>query len=301
MALAGIMGGLNSEIKEGTKNVFFEAAKFARDNVRKTSRALGQSSDSSFRFEKGVDAYTTGRGMARALHLIEEICCGVVTDLCEDVCAADLTPRKMTASVAKITRSRHRRSETRNPFRFDEALLQTRNFGGRPERGSPRLAGRRGRVCRFGGRASIRMLRLRAPDAHLPRRASVTGGGLSAEQKQELRVKDVLRTQGFLEACNYSFYSPKEFDLFRLPEDAEERNAVRVLNPISEELSAMRTFLAPSMLQNAVRNIRRGNDEGGNSNSQTCICPKPSPPSGSPRREKPSRWGSGAANTTSSI
>lgn len=101
VALAGIMGGLNSEIKEGTKNVFFEAAKFARDNVRKTSRALGQSSDSSFRFEKGVDAYTTGRGMARALHLIEEVGCGVVTDLCEDVCAADLTPRKMTASVAK--------------------------------------------------------------------------------------------------------------------------------------------------------------------------------------------------------
>ena len=102
VALAGIMGGLNSEIKDTTKNVFFESAKFARDNVRKTSRALGQSSDSSSRFEKGVDAYTNAFGMARALHLIEELGCGTVTELCTDVCAADLTPRTMTASVAKI-------------------------------------------------------------------------------------------------------------------------------------------------------------------------------------------------------
>ena len=102
VALAGIMGGLNSEITDGTKNVFFEAAKFARDSVRRTSRSLGQSSDSSFRFEKGVSAYTSEKGMARALHLIEELDCGTVTNLSEDVCAADLTPRKMTASIQKI-------------------------------------------------------------------------------------------------------------------------------------------------------------------------------------------------------
>ena len=93
-------------------------------------------------------------------------------------------------------------------------------------------------------------------------KASVTGGGLTDEQKRELHLKNVLRVQGFSEACNYSFYSPKEFELMKLPETAAERNAVKILNPISEELSVMRTFLAPSMLSNAVRNIRRGNDEG---------------------------------------
>ena len=102
VALAGIMGGLNSEIKDTTKNVFFEAAKFARDNVRKTSRALGQSSDSSSRFEKGVDAYTNAYGMDRALSLMEKLGCGKVTTMRKDVCAVDLTPRTMTASVAKI-------------------------------------------------------------------------------------------------------------------------------------------------------------------------------------------------------
>jgi phenylalanyl-tRNA synthetase beta chain len=93
-------------------------------------------------------------------------------------------------------------------------------------------------------------------------KASVTGGGLTDEQKKELHLKNVLRTQGFSEAYNYSFYSPKDLDLMKLEENAAERNAVRILNPISEELSIMRTFLAPSMLMNAVRNIRRGNDEG---------------------------------------
>ena len=69
-ALAGIMGGLNTEIKDSTKEVLFEAAKFARDSVRRTSRSLGQHSDSSAIFEKGTNEYTTERAMKRALHLI---------------------------------------------------------------------------------------------------------------------------------------------------------------------------------------------------------------------------------------
>ena len=84
-ALAGIMGGLNTEIKDTTKEVLFEAAKFARDSVRKTSRSLGQQSDSSAIFEKGTNEYTTERAMKRALHLIEQLGCGTVTDISADV------------------------------------------------------------------------------------------------------------------------------------------------------------------------------------------------------------------------
>ena len=68
VALAGIMGGLNSEINDGTTEVMFESAKFARDNIRKSSRALGQSSDSSALYSKGVNEYTTAMAMKRALH-----------------------------------------------------------------------------------------------------------------------------------------------------------------------------------------------------------------------------------------
>ena len=83
VALAGIMGGLESGIGEDTRDLLFEAAKFERGNIRRTSRALGQSSDSSRRFEKGVDEYTTRLAMDRALHLIEKLGCGVIsaTDL----------------------------------------------------------------------------------------------------------------------------------------------------------------------------------------------------------------------------
>ena len=76
VALAGVMGGLNSEIRDTTESVMFESAKFARDSVRKTARSLGKSTDASARYEKGVDEYSTVLGMKRALHLIEELGCG---------------------------------------------------------------------------------------------------------------------------------------------------------------------------------------------------------------------------------
>ena len=262
VALAGVMGGLNSGIKDTTKNVYFESAKFARDNVRKTSRALGQSSDSSSRFEKGVDAYTNGYGMARALHLIEELGCGVVTDMKADVCAADLTPRKMTASVAKI-------NALLGIVVPNEQILEIlKNLEFKPELDGDELTveipGYRDDVDGYPDLAEeiIRMYGYEHLTPTFLEKASVTEGGLSIVQKKELHLKRVLCGQGYLEAYNYSFYSPKDFDLMKLPEDACERNAVKIMNPISEELSVMRTFLAPSMLANAVRNIRRGNDVG---------------------------------------
>ena len=262
VALAGIMGGLNSGIKDTTKNVFFESAKFARDSVRKTSRALGQSSDSSSRFEKGVDTYTNGLGMARALHLIEEFACGTVTDVCADVCAVDLTERTMTASIAKINAL----LGIQVPTSEIEAILQRLNF--RPvicgDELTVTVPGYRDDVDNYPDLAEevIRMYGYQHLVPTFLEKAAVTGGGLTDEQKKELHLKNLLKTQGYYEAYNYSFYSPKDLDLMRIPADGAERNAVRILNPISEELSIMRTFLAPSMLQNAVRNIRRGNDEG---------------------------------------
>ena len=262
VALAGIMGGLNSEIKETTKNVFFESAKFARDSVRKTSRALGQSSDSSSRFEKGVDAYTNALGMARALHLIEELGCGTVTDMRRDECAVSLQPRVMTASISKINAL----LGIVVPNEEISSILQRLNF--KPvidgDLLTVEIPGYRDDVDGYPDIAE-EIIRMYGYDHIIPtflEKASVTGGGLTIEQKQELHIKQVLCKQGFGEAYNYSFYSPKDFDLMRLPADASERNAVKILNPISEELSVMRTFLAPSMLGNAVRNIRRGNDEG---------------------------------------
>lgn len=92
--------------------------------------------------------------------------------------------------------------------------------------------------------------------------AKVTMGGLNHRQQKEMRLKRALCSTGAYECIHYSFFSPSDLDLLRFPKDAPERNAIRILNPISEELSLMRTTLAASMLNAVARNQKRGNLEG---------------------------------------
>ena len=262
VALAGIMGGLNSEIKPDTKAVFFEAAKFARDSVRKTSRALGQRSDSSARFEKGVDAYTCAFAMDRALHLVQELGCGTPTRYRADANAESLEPKAIETTYRKIDDL----LGIGVPHDEMRAILERLGFGVTEKEGGmsvtvplwrddvdgyPDLAEE---IIRSYGYEHIVPTFLAA--------TTVTRGGLTEAQKQEAKCKSVLAGEGYMEACNYSFYSPKDLDLLRLPADAPERGAIRILNPIGEDLSVMRTILAPSMIANVVRNVRRGNDGG---------------------------------------
>ena len=92
--------------------------------------------------------------------------------------------------------------------------------------------------------------------------ASITNGGYNDAQKAENKLKALLAGKGLYEISTYSFYSKKDLDMLHLPEDCNERKAIRILNPITEDLSIMRTTLAPSMLNTVVRNLRRGNMEG---------------------------------------
>ena len=97
------MGGLNSEIKDSTTQLLFESAKFARDNIRKTARGLGQNTDASSHYEKGISEYTTELGMARALHLIQELGCGEVTAAHFDCSAgAPREGKHFTATISGI-------------------------------------------------------------------------------------------------------------------------------------------------------------------------------------------------------
>ena len=262
VALAGIMGGLDSEIKAATTEVFFESAKFARDSVRKTSRALGQRSDSSTRFEKGVDAFTPETALSRALHLVQELGCGSVTSYRADACAASLVKATLTAEYKKINsllgikvpKTEVLEILTRlgfSPSDMGTSFSVTVPSWRQDIEDWPDLAEE---VIRMYGYEHIKPTFLD--------KASVTHGGLTPTQRQELRFKEVLAEEGYLEAYGYSFYSPKDFDLLRLPADAPERHAVTVKNPIGEDLSVMRTILAPTMIANVVRNVRRGNEAG---------------------------------------
>ena len=264
VAIAGVMGGLNSEIKDDTTEVMFESAKFARDSVRKTARTLGQHTDSSALFEKGVNEYTTERAMARALHLIEELGCGTVTDLHVDVKTENshTDEKKMSVSVKKINAllgievPAKQMVEILENLNFkvsvngDEMSLTVPRYREDID-GYPDIAEE---IIRFYGYDNIE-------GTFLPS-AAITNGGFTEEQKAENRLKDILVAKGLYEISTYSFYSQKDLDMLHFAPDAPERKAIRILNPISEELSIMRTTLAPSMVNVIVRNLRRGNTVG---------------------------------------
>ncbi len=263
VALAGIMGGLNSEIRDTTAGVVFEAAKFARDNIRKSSRALGQGSDSSARFTKGVDEYTTVMAMKRALHLVEELGCGKISSTHVEVSSGNsIEPKEMKASLNKVNGvlgvdvpkadvERILKNLNFNPtINGDEITIQIPAYREDME-DYPDIAEE---VIRMYGYDNVTCTFLET--------AKVTAGGLNTHQKAELKLKRALCTTGASEGMHYSFFSPTDLDLLRLPEDASERKTIRILNPINEDLSAMRTTLAPQMIRAMARNQKRGRMSG---------------------------------------
>lgn len=264
-ALAGIMGGLNTEIKDSTREVLFEAAKFARDSVRKTSRSLGQHSDSSAIFEKGTNEYTTERAMKRALHLIDELGCGTVTDVCADVATeySDTSVKHMAVSAQKINAL----LGIEVPAETMKEILENLNFGVSMSGDCLELTLPPYRDDLFGypdiAEEIIRMYGYEHIHGTFMPTAKVTNGGWNEEQRTLNKLRDMLVSEGLYEISNYSFYSEKDIDMLRIPEGATERKYIRILNPISEELAVMRTFLAPSMVNTMLRNLKRGNYEGG--------------------------------------
>ena len=263
VALAGIMGGLNSEIEDDTTELLFECATFARDSVRKTSRALGQSSDSSARYEKGVDQYSTELGLKRALHLIQELDCGDITPTCFDCASSDNRERKVIEVTPEQINSV---LGIQVSTQIIKDVLQRLDFGVDDAQTPWKVSVPRYRddVEDFPDLAE-EVIREYGYEHIVPtflKTASVTNGGLNQTQKQQLKLKRLMAGQGFFEASTLAFYSTAELDMLHLSQDAPERKAIRILNPISENLSIMRTILAPSMLNVIVDNLKKGNMEG---------------------------------------
>ena len=263
VAMAGVMGGLNSEIRESTRGVLFESAKFARDNIRKSSRALGKRTDASAKYEKGVDEYSTVMAMKRACHLVEELGCGKVSRTHLDVNTGNsVEPSPLTVSIEKVNGVLGIQVPEAEILRICEGL----NF-------SPKINGDQLELMIPAYRTDIEnypdiseeVIRMYGYDHIVPTlldQAKVTAGGLTVRQKTELALKRRLCAEGMYEAMHYSFYSPQDLDLLRLPSDAPERNSIRILNPINEDLSILRTSLIPSMLHAVERNQKNGNING---------------------------------------
>lgn len=256
IALAGVMGGLNSEIKDDTKEIVFEAAKFMRDNIRKTSRSLGQRSDSSARYEKGIDAYTSEIAMDRALHLIDELKCGRIACDRYDVPKQELKEKKIVTSVKKVNGV----LGIEIPADTIKDILTRLHFGCSIEGDALNVTVPlyRDDVESYQDIAE-EVIREYGYDHIVPtllKSADITNGGLNEAQKDVNNIKDFFCKCGFNEIITYSFVSEKEFSLYSL----EKENCVKIVNPLGEEVSVMRKSLVPSMVNTIVKNLNRKNN-----------------------------------------
>lgn len=262
VGLAGVMGGLNSGIKDTTTEIVFEAAKFLKDNVRKTSRYLGLRSDAAARFEKGIDEYTVECGMARALNLTQTLGAAQISSTSFDISAGASTEKRViyveTAkvnAVLGIEVPEETMVQILTALQFEVSLK-----GGVLELAVPRY---REDIENYQDIAE-EIIREYGYDKLVPTfldAAQVTNGGLTAEQSRELNVKNFLCALGYYEIQTIAMCSKKDFDLFMIPEDAKEREVIELLNPITENLAVMRTIMAPSMVKVITDNIKNENEE----------------------------------------
>ncbi len=249
LALAGIMGGLNSGVKQDTDAIIFEAAKFARDNVRRTSRALNQRSDSSARFEKGIDFASQELGLKRALTLVLEGGYGEMLGGVIDVHTEYQKERELPFEIRKLEDI----LGCEVPKNALVGILE--RLGIKVEEADGCLIAHVGEdredIASVNDIAEefIRVYGYEHIRPTLFEYASLTEGGVPKEIKAVDRIKDALVACGLREAVTYSFTSPAFADKLALSEDDERRNAVRLLNPIGEALSVMRTNLTHSMLE----------------------------------------------------
>lgn len=252
--VAGVMGGLNSGIKDTTKTVIFESAKFARDNIRRTARTLNLHSDSSFRYERGIDFESQKMGICRALHLIQEMNCGDIADGMFDILAKELKPVEIDTTVDEINSI----LGIDVPSDVIESILnrlqiKTTITNGKIHSVAPLF---RDDIENANDLAE-EVIRLYGYDKVIDSTmegTSHTQGGLNQEQKNTKMIKEICVSNGYSECLTYSFISPKAYDILRIPQDSSLRNYVTLLNPLGEDMSVMRTTLSYSMLNNLATN-----------------------------------------------
>ncbi len=256
IGLAGIMGGENSKITDDVKTMLFEAACFDGANIRVSAKKVGLRTDASGKFEKGLDPYNAEAAINRACELIEELGAGEVVGGMVDVfpvkpeekvlpfepdkynklLGTDVSSDDMLKYFGKLE---IRYNESDNTLRipsFRQDLLRTCDMAEE--------------VARFYGYDKIPVT--------LPSGES-TSGKLSFKLRVESVAREVAQFCGFSQSMNYSFESPKAFDKLLVPENSDLRQAIRILNPLGQDFSIMKTQALNGMLTSLATNYNRKN------------------------------------------
>ncbi len=261
IAIAGVMGGANSGIKADTKEVVFEAAKFARDNIRRTSRTLGLRTDSSARFEKGIDFASQQDAIERALTLVYESGSGDIVGGKIDVKAPYQTAREVEFTIKDIEQILGCEVPKRKLISILEKLgIEVVNHGDKllPTVGEDRedIVGVNDIAEEF-----IRVYGYKHIKPTLFKFATLMTSSVPDKIKVVDMIKSTLCSCGLHESVTYSFTSPDFADKLGLAKDDSARKYVRLLNPIGEALSVMRTTLTHSMIEALTYNLTHFNKD----------------------------------------
>lgn len=259
VAIAGVMGGCYSSIGEDTKTVILESARFARDSVRHTAKEINLHSDSSARFEKGIDFYSQELGLNRALALFDKYGWGKIAVGTIDKHKEKITDTKLTYNYEEVNKIIGIDIEEDRIISILNALeLFTVADGDMLTTVVPNF---REDIVGVNDIAE-EVVRFYGYDELKPRLISGKRGGKSEPQQRMEKLKNIMVGYGCQEIVTYSFVSPKAFDVLRLDENDALRNAVEISNPLGADFSIMRTTLAYSMLKVISNNYSRGNKRG---------------------------------------
>lgn len=256
VGIAGIMGGENSMITDDVKTMLFEAACFDGTNIRLSSKRVGLRTDASSKFEKGLDPNTAELAMNRACQLIEELGAGEVIGGMVDVYPVKREGNRVAFDPAYINGllGTNLDEETMLSYfkkielGYDEATREIIVPSWRQD--LVWKADIAEEVARFYGYDNI--------PTTLPK-GEATTGKLPFDKRIMSTARDIAEFCGFSQGYSYSFESPKVFDKLLLPEDAMERNAIVISNPLGEDFSIMRTISLNGMLTSLATNYNRRN------------------------------------------
>ena len=245
VGIAGIMGGENSMITDDVKTMLFEAACFDGTNIRLSSKRIGLRTDASAKFEKGLDPNNAEEAINRACQLIEELGAGEVVGGIVDVyptvkepvripfeperinalLGTDISAEEMLGYFKKIDLGYDEKTNEIIAPTFRQDLFRTADLAEE--------------VARFFGYANI--------PTTLPT-GEATTGKLPFDLRVRAVAQDIAEFCGFSQGMMYSFESPKAFEKLMLPADSPLRNAIKIMNPLGEDFSIMRTQSVNGML-----------------------------------------------------
>ncbi len=256
VAIAGVMGGFNSEVKPDTSTVVFESATFDGSSVRLTAKRVGLRTEASSRYEKGLDVYNTLPAVERACQLVEMLGCGEVVGGTIDIFPCPKESRTLDFRPDKINAFLGTNVETDKMIDILKNLefdVDTEKMTVTPPSFRPDIEGEADvaeEIARFYGYDMI-------PTTLMS--GAATLGMKTDRQKAADKINNIMLSQGYSEIYTYTFVSPSVYDKLNIPADNEKRNNVKIMNPLGEDTSVMRTTTAASMMETLARNYNYRN------------------------------------------